>query len=750
MHLEVNTVTSKGRKYRYARLVRGYRKDGKPAKKVLANLGQLPPQMIENLRVALQAAREGKAVVLEDATSLNLAPPTLAANYAWLDVAVCLDVWNRWSLTPLLDRLLPRQRDEVSPGTVVCALAIHRCLQPGSKHKAPSWFGTTALPELLGVAPEQLNNSRVHRVLSALDEACEPLQGSLPRLRKDRRGPISAMFLDVTDAWFEGRGCSLAERARTKEGLRNRRKIGIVLLCEDAGFPLRWEVVEGKRADHLAMGDMIQTIQDCWWVGDWPVVLDRAMGKASALNELLRSGLRFVTAVPRNEIESHTTEIPHEAFSDYEPKCELDPTDEAVEDVKAARKAFKKDVERVRAIARKAGLEEVDATLFVLDLGRAVRPLADEEPQWVGPDDLDPESYVGAASALAWARIFERMLRCGEVKHRAALAKATGLSRARVTEILNLLRLDPELQEEVLAGRYGSISDHPMRAVVKLKGAAAQRAALEEYARRQAANPTGRKMRPRKLRTTETHRLRRVAYFNPELLVRKRLRHRRRHRRLKEFVDELNHALRAPRSRKTEDDVRFAVTDRLSHAGVLRMFDFEVERHEDADKDTSYLQVKLQRKEEEWRRRRRYSGFVLLVGHESLKRSAAEFAALYRSKDMVERDFRVIKSEIELRPLYHRTDAKIRAHVAVCMLALLLKRAIESRLIAAGRSLTAAACLEQLQTCHLNRYARDEVLDSYYSVTRPDQEQRALLRALGLKALGDNRKVTKRIVPRDA
>ena len=181
MHLQVNTVTRpNGRTYRYVRLVRSFRKDGVSTKKVLANLGDLPPLMTENLRAALEAARNGKAVVLEDPSVLNVALPTTAANYAFLDVAVCLDVWNRWALTPLLDRLLPRQRDEVSPGAVICALTIHRCLRPDSKHKSPAWFGTTALPELLGIAPQQFNNSRVHRVLSALDDACEPLQGTSP------------------------------------------------------------------------------------------------------------------------------------------------------------------------------------------------------------------------------------------------------------------------------------------------------------------------------------------------------------------------------------------------------------------------------------------------------------------------------------------------------------------------------------------------------------------------------------------
>ena len=64
-------------------------------------------------------------------------------------------------------------------------------------------------------------------------------------------------------------------------------------------------------------------------------------------------------------------------------------------------------------------------------------------------------------------------------------------------------------------------------------------------------------------------------------------------------------------------------------------------------------------------------------------------SALYREKNCVEQDFRHIKSEIELRPLWHHTDAKVRAHVTLCMLALLVDRILERTMREAGRAMTA-------------------------------------------------------------
>jgi len=234
------------------------------------------------------------------------------------------------------------------------------------------------------------------------------------------------------------------------------------------------------------------------------------------------------------------------------------------------------------------------------------------------------------------------------------------------------------------------------------------------------------------------------------MFVRQWLRDRRKRLRLEEFVSELNESLRAPRSRKGEAEARYEVTERLSKDGMLRLFDFSVERQAGKEGGAAPWQVRLSLKQEAWARRRRYDGFVLLVGHEKLPHTTAELALLYRAKDAIERGFRVIKSEIELRPLYHRADEKIRAHVTICMLALLLERALESRLKAAGRPMPAATCLESLASCCLDRYPRDEVLERYYSVTRPDSEQQAILKSLGLTELTDIRKVCERITPRDA
>ena len=59
--------------------------------------------------------------------------------------------------------------------------------------------------------------------------------------------------------------------------------------------------------------------------------------------------------------------------------------------------------------------------------------------------------------------------------------------------------------------------------------------------------------------------------------------------------------------------------------------------------------------------------------------SAEDIAAGYKQLPEVERGWRDMKSVLDLRPVYHRLEERIRAHVILCWLALLLIRVAENR-----------------------------------------------------------------------
>jgi len=79
----------------------------------------------------------------------------------------------------------------------------------------------------------------------------------------------------------------------------------------------------------------------------------------------------------------------------------------------------------------------------------------------------------------------------------------------------------------------------------------------------------------------------------------------------------------------------------------------------------------------------RYDGKWILKTNTSL--SAAEVAMAYKSLWQVERAFREMKSSLELRPIYHWSESRVRGHIMVCFLAFVLESALMRSLKASGR-----------------------------------------------------------------
>ena len=81
-----------------------------------------------------------------------------------------------------------------------------------------------------------------------------------------------------------------------------------------------------------------------------------------------------------------------------------------------------------------------------------------------------------------------------------------------------------------------------------------------------------------------------------------------------------------------------------------------------------------------------------------------EVVKRYKSLADIERGFRVLKSEIEIGPIYHRLPNRIRAHAAICFMALILYRVMRSRLRTGLVSLSperALASLRRIQHHHV-------------------------------------------------
>lgn len=714
MHIRRSTVTRKGKRYAYTQLVESFRReDGMPAHRVLHSFGPLSDLEHENLKLTFQASANGKAVVLAgDAPAAAL---NILDNLGYLPHAVLLDLWKAWGLPELIERLANEDARDVPVSDVLGALALQRCIQPESKLASVEWYERTALPELQGCALGSYNNSRVHRALDALFNIEEPLQEAVAAKVVASQGRPHLLFLDCTDTWFTSEGPPLASKRFGKDQVL-RMQVGILLLCDQEGLPLRWATLPGGHHEADSMLKIASAVSRWQWAKDAPLVMDRACGTHVMVAQLQAAGVRFISAVPSSELATYSHRVPVGAFDTVEP-----------------------DADALRQRALELGFVQVSDERYVLDLD--IFPRGERE-EGTGDHTFLP-TLSRAAAALLLARKIRTEQSCSNDTHEA-IAERYGMPSVTVRRLTALLSFDDAAQRAILEGHAARLPMGKLRELAVLPPEAqlpALLAAEEAALGDPYLSPT--KLIAEHCGAVDVLRVRGVVTFNPCQFLNERQAAHERQEKLDASIAEINRKLALPGSRRTEGSILAEVGEYLRRRSLLSMFDIGVAKV--ALDGREVWQVSLARNEAESLRRRGLDGLNLIIAHPDIIGTGADLVAHYFAKDKVEKDFRIIKSSLQLRPVHHRTDPKVQAHVSLCVLALLLERTLEKKLRAAGLPWTAEKALRTLSSCHLNRFATEKPL---YSPTVPTREQRVLIEALNLNHLLDPAAISTALTPR--
>ena len=121
--------------------------------------------------------------------------------------------------------------------------------------------------------------------------------------------------------------------------------------------------------------------------------------------------------------------------------------------------------------------------------------------------------------------------------------------------------------------------------------------------------------------------------------------------------------------------------------------------------------------------------FVLRTNREDL--SIAELVSAYKTLARAESAFKELKDFIDLRPMRHWTEQRVRAHIFICVLAYLVESCIEIKLKEKGLEMTARKSLDILSEIKLVDQEIEGMKICTYS--QPSAESRRIIKALGLR-----------------
>jgi len=118
-----------------------------------------------------------------------------------------------------------------------------------------------------------------------------------------------------------------------------------------------------------------------------------------------------------------------------------------------------------------------------------------------------------------------------------------------------------------------------------------------------------------------------------------------------------------------------------------------------------------------------------------------EVVQRYKALADIERGFRVLKSEIEIAPVYHRLPERIRAHAFVCFLALIVYRVMRQRLKQAKSDLSPEKALAELRKIQRHQ-VRINKAEPIAGISTINDAQAEVLETLNIKKPTQNAQLT--------
>jgi transposase len=426
MYLRHTTVTRNGKAHTYWRLVRSVRVGSKVRQETVAQLGELDAAGRVRARALAEALvgverQPGLFDELAPAepVTVDLRRFRLERGRRFGDVWLGLRLWQALELDDVLESWLPAGREDVPWAKAAAVLVLARFCEPSSElHIAEDWFRRTALGDLLGIAPDKVNDDRLYRALDRL----LPCKGALEVHLQRRLGRLfgleyDLLLYDITSTYFEGEAAAnpQARRGHSRDHRPDCKQVLIGLVVSRDGYPLGYEVFAGNRHDGTTVREIVMRMEARYGSEGRIWVLDRGMVSEATLAWLRGRGSRYIVGTPRSRLKQFAAALRRGGWEALREGLEVQrcPQEDGVETFilcRSAARATKEQAMRERFVARiRAGLLKIRAACRRrrCDPGkveRRVGRLLGQNARAAGLFCVTVETRPDGGAAIHWSR----------------------------------------------------------------------------------------------------------------------------------------------------------------------------------------------------------------------------------------------------------------------------------------------------------------------------------------------------------
>ena len=312
MYIRPVTIRKRGKRKVYWQLVKSVRTARGPRQEVVAYLGALEAKK----RRGIKHAAEEKEFPEDPRLFDDDEPEYVEVDTKRIRVENCRNFGGPWlglelvkqlGLDRFLEKTIPRKGEEIPWPAMALVLVLSRLCKPSSELRiAEHNYPSSALPDLLGVPADKVNDDRLYRALDRL----LPHKDALEVFFKDRMGTLfnleyDLLLYDVTSTYFEGeaKGNPQAQRGYSRDKRPDCKQVCIGLVVSRCGMPLGYEVFAGNRADVTTLQDVVKIMENKYGQADRIWVMDRGMISEANMEFLKQDGRRYIVGTHKGMLK---------------------------------------------------------------------------------------------------------------------------------------------------------------------------------------------------------------------------------------------------------------------------------------------------------------------------------------------------------------------------------------------------------------------------------------------------------------
>jgi transposase len=260
----------------------GWREGTKIRKRTLANISNWPPHKVNMLKKLL---RDEPLVSPEDLFEITR---TLPHGH----VQAVLGTIRKLGLDSIISAKRCRERD------LVLGMITGQLLHPGSKLSATRLWRTTTLGEELSI-----ENATADELYAAMDWLCKRQQQIEKKLALRHLKNDGIVLYDVSNSYYEGKKCPLAQYGHSKDGNKGLPVIAYGVITDEEGRPLSVSVYPGNTGDASTVSEQTDKLREKFGLNRVVFVGDRGTLTQAQLDRMKETtGLGWITALRSEQL----------------------------------------------------------------------------------------------------------------------------------------------------------------------------------------------------------------------------------------------------------------------------------------------------------------------------------------------------------------------------------------------------------------------------------------------------------------